>query len=110
LISEEGDSNLPLTFVLKKKQELRMESEDAFVRDDIDRFVVNAKLLALAEYLSSDASSEPKSGKQGSISAAMDIVWKHSERLLAHGRGECSQHEELLEFASMLLYRHTTMG
>lgn len=110
LIPDEGDSNLPLTFVLKKKQELRMESENAFVRDDIYGFVVNAKLLALAEYLSSDASSEPKSEKQGSISAAMDIIWKHSERLLIHGHGECSQHEELLEFASMLLYRHTTMG
>ncbi|PKS11935.1 hypothetical protein jhhlp_001230 [Lomentospora prolificans] len=109
LISD-GDNIPSAAFVLKKKLELQTESEDAFRRDDIDGFVLNAKLLSLAEYLSSEAGSEPKSEKQGSISAAMDVVWRHSERLLARGRGECPQHEELLEFAAMLLFRHTILG
>lgn len=104
----EGEASPAL--VLKQKQDLRADSERAFRRDDLDAFAVDAKLLALAEYLSSDVSTEPRSAGQGSISAAMDVVWDRSERLVARDRGNSAQHEELLEFAALLLYRHSTSG
>ncbi|CAI4211508.1 unnamed protein product [Parascedosporium putredinis] len=104
----EGEASPAL--VLKQKQDLRADSESAFRRDDLDAFAVDAKLLALAEYLSSDVGTEPRSAGQGSISAAMDVVWDRSERLAARGHGDSAQHEELLEFAALLLYRHSTLG
>ena len=98
------------TMVLRNKQELGSQSGQFLLKGDLDGFTISSKCVALLEYLSAMGGLEPRSERQGSISAAMDVIWLHSEALVAGGYGKSPQHEELLNFASVLLYMHTTLG
>lgn len=105
--SPEGPSP---TTVLKHKQELTSLSAQCLLRGDLGGFSIAAKMVAMLEYLSSTGGSEPRSERQGSISSAMDVIWRHSGALQARDQGKSAQHEELLNFAAMLLYMHTNLG
>lgn len=98
------------TMVLRHKQQLGSISVQLLLEGNTEGFSTGTKLVALLEYLSSTSGSEPRSERQGSISAAMDVIWRHSVALVDGGHGESKAHEELLEFAAMLLYVHTTLG
>lgn len=98
------------TMVLRHKQELTSLSAQLLLQGDLVGYSTAAKLVTLLEYFSSTGGSEPRSERQGSISSAMDIIWRHSGALVSRNQGESVQHEELLNFAAMLLYLHTTLG
>lgn len=98
------------TTVLRQKQELGSQSVGFLLQGNLEGFSVAAKMTTLLEYLASPGGSEPRSERQGSISSAMEAVWRFSEALVSGNQGGSTQHEELLEFAAMLLYVHTTLG
>lgn len=98
------------TMVLRHKQQLGSMSVQLLLEGNVEGFSTGTKLVALLEYLSSTGGSEPRSERQGSISAAMDVIWRHSVALVDGGQGASKAHEELLEFGAMLLYVHTTLG
>lgn len=98
------------TMVLRHKQQLGSMSVQLLLEGNTDGFSTGTKLVALLEYLSSTGGSEPRSERQGSISAAMEVIWRHSVALVDGGQAGSRGHEELLEFASMLIYVHTTLG
>ena len=106
---DDGEGPSP-TAVLRHKQELYSLSDKLLARGDLEGFSTTAKIIVLLEYLTSTGGSEPRSERQGSISSAMEAIWLHSGVAVAGDRRKSVQHEELLNFAAMLLYVHTTLG
>lgn len=71
---------------------------------------VHAQSLALVEYLATDSGTEPRSEKQGNISAALASIASFSNEVVSRGKQQSPELERLLQFAARLLYFHSTHG
>ncbi|KAF4121154.1 Pfam:DUF1740 [Geosmithia morbida] len=70
----------------------------------------HAECLALLAYLTTEGCTEPSSGTQGNIAAAMDSIDRSCHELKFHNAEGTLAHEGLLQFAARLLYFNATRG
>ncbi|PHH87777.1 hypothetical protein CDD83_8432 [Cordyceps sp. RAO-2017] len=66
--------------------------------------------LALLSYLTGRGGSEPSSTGQGNVSEAMAAIGSMTGEIESRGLGGGRAHELILQFASRLLYLHSTTG
>ncbi|OBS17921.1 hypothetical protein FPOA_09649 [Fusarium poae] len=105
-----GTLDISSTHILKAHQIFTSTMNDMIAGGNIDQAGVLAECLVLLSYLTAEGSTEPMSASQGSISAAMDIVYRVSLELKSRNYHTSKAHERILQFASMLLYMHATRG
>lgn len=113
LIGQEGPSDedqVSPALVLKVRQLLASNRDYLTSQGDIATAALFAKSLALLEYLTQQGGQEPRGEGQGDIGSAMASVEKFSEELKTRDLASHDGHEQLLQFASQLLYVHICHG
>jgi hypothetical protein len=96
--------------LLKTRQVLSSQRDFLLSSGDLSQASEFAQMLSLLEYLSNDASKEPMSLQQGSISAAMTSINAFISDVVSRGQGSSAHLERLLQSAAHLLYVHATRG
>lgn len=98
------------THVLKSTQSLASQINTALYDGRHQEAVVAAECFILLHYLTGEGGNGPISTQQGNIFAAMQIVWKIINDYQDRGYGKTTSLEAILQFATHLLYAHSSKG
>ncbi|KXJ97697.1 NRDE-2, necessary for RNA interference-domain-containing protein [Microdochium bolleyi] len=98
------------TGISELRQSMRSKRDFSVSAGNLGLAFACTKVLVLLEYLTAGSNKEPASEQQGDIWSALRSADELSDDLKQRGVADSSEHEELLEFSSKLLYFHATHG
>ncbi|KAG9246252.1 NRDE-2, necessary for RNA interference-domain-containing protein [Calycina marina] len=103
-----GNSTMPS--ILKAKDRLATDRDEAFSKGDYFCATLWTELLALLQYSSTTSTEENQSLQQGNITAALAVYSSFSRALQERDQGGSSNHELLFQAEARLLYYHALHG
>lgn len=110
LRKDEMDVDVSSTQILKAQQFFESNMKQSVITGHFDAAGVYAECHALVLYLTADGATEPMSTTQGNISAAMASIEAASFEFEIRGFAEVLAHEQILQFASQMLYHNACRG
>ncbi|QGI62468.1 uncharacterized protein FFB20_06517 [Fusarium fujikuroi] len=105
-----GTPEVSSTHILKAHRTFSSLASDFISGANLEDASTTTECLVLLSYLTSESCTEPMSASQGSISAAIETVHRTSLEFKSRGYQASRAHEQLLQFASRLLYLHASRG
>lgn len=103
-------SEVSSTAVLRARQEFGSSLQKSLVEQNLGAACDAAGCLVLLAYLTTKGGTEPTSGSQGNIEAAISTVRSISSDFGRLGNKGSWCHEQVLQFAARLLYLNASIG
>lgn len=105
-----AETHVSSTDVLKAQKTFSASLSEYLAVGDISAAATTLECLIMLNYLAGDGATEPMSGSQGNISAAMETLHSASQGFNSRGYSQSTSYERVVQFAAHLLYIHATKG
>ncbi len=106
----EENTGVSPSLLLKARTHFSSTRDFLLSSQDVQNSLHYAESLGLLEYLNTGAAEETSSSSQGDIAAALRSIEAFSQELTRRSLARTRYQEQLLQFASRLLYHHASHG
>jgi hypothetical protein len=104
------ETHVSSTGVLKAQTTFSASLSEYLAVGDLSAAATTVECLTMLNYLAGDSATEPMSGSQGNISAAMATLESASQGFSSRGYSQSVNYERVVQFAGHLLYIHARKG
>lgn len=106
----EENTGVSPSLLLKARTHFSSTRDFLLSSQDVQNSLHYAESLGLLEYLNTGVAEETSSSSQGDIAAALRSIEAFSQELTRRSLARTRYQEQLLQFASRLLYHHASHG